>query len=65
MAAARRGIRTDIAINGDLIGTVGHCHDVGRVEIDATNLVVSPGFIDVHSHDDLAVLEDPEILVCF
>ena len=56
------GIRTDIAINGDLIGAVGHCQDVGRVEIDATNLVVSPGFIDVHSHDDLAVLEDPEMI---
>lgn len=55
------GIKMDIAIDGDLIGAVGPCQDAGRKEIDATNLVVAPGFIDVHSHDDLAVLEDPEM----
>ena len=55
------GTKTDIAIDGDLINAVGPCRDAGRVEIDATNLVVAPGFIDVHSHDDLAVLEDPEM----
>ncbi|MBI03264.1 MAG: hypothetical protein CL468_04455 [Acidimicrobiaceae bacterium] len=55
------GIKTDIAIDGDLIDAIGPCQDVGRIEIDATNLIVAPGFVDVHSHDDLAVLEDPEM----
>lgn len=30
--------------------------------IDATGLVVSPGFIDTHSHSDLKVLTQPEVL---
>lgn len=30
--------------------------------IDATGLMVSPGFIDTHSHSDLMVLVEPELL---
>lgn len=30
--------------------------------IDACGLVVSPGFIDTHSHSDLAMLTDPRVL---
>jgi len=29
--------------------------------LDATGLVISPGFIDVHSHDDFHVLVEPEV----
>ncbi|MDX3069471.1 amidohydrolase family protein, partial [Streptomyces sp. ND04-05B] len=31
-----------------------------RREIDAEGLVLSPGFIDMHAHSDLALLRDPE-----
>jgi N-acyl-D-amino-acid deacylase len=31
-------------------------------EIDVTGLVVAPGFIDTHSHSDLQVLIEPEVL---
>src|SRR5207247_9029242 len=30
-------------------------------ELDAAGLAVSPGFSDVHNHDDLAVLCDPQM----
>jgi N-acyl-D-amino-acid deacylase len=46
----------DIAINGDTIVEVGIMEDVSAGEvIDASNRIVSPGFVDIHSHADLAV----------
>tara|TARA_B100000579_G_scaffold394753_1_gene372339 strand:+ start:2747 stop:4258 length:1512 start_codon:yes stop_codon:yes gene_type:complete len=32
-----------------------------KEEIDAENKIVSPGFIDVHSHDDFKVISDPKV----
>src|SRR5438552_14996899 len=51
----------DIAIDHDRISAVGTVTGSAEVEIDATGLAVAPGFIDVHSHDDLAVLVEPEM----
>ena len=53
------GMRADVALSGDRIAAVGDIPDKGGVELDATGHAVAPGFIDVHSHDDLAVLLDP------
>jgi N-acyl-D-amino-acid deacylase len=52
----------DVAIAGDRIALVGEVpeEDAGRT-IDASGLVVAPGFIDVHTHDDLAVLNSPAV----
>ena len=48
----------DVAIKGDRITAVGRvAGDAVRV-IDATGLVVAPGFIDMHSHSDWTLLED-------
>jgi N-acyl-D-amino-acid deacylase len=49
--------RLDVAIAGDRIAAVDRLDDAqaGRV-IDATGLVVAPGFIDVHVHSELARL---------
>src|SRR5262249_40119217 len=49
------------AVRGDRIAAAGAIAERGGTELDATGLAVSPGFIDVHSHDDFAVLLDPEM----
>jgi len=41
----------DVALNGDRIAAVGDLSDArGRDEIDATGLMVAPGFFDTHTH---------------
>jgi len=49
----------DLGIVGDRIACIGEINDVGRFTIDAEDCVVSPGFIDVHSHTDEFVFANP------
>lgn len=52
------GYKADILIEGDEISAIGENLEVdGAKIIDASNKVVSPGFIDMHSHADLAILQ--------
>lgn len=44
----------DVAIRGDRIVAVGQAPGTARREIDATGLIVAPGFIDLHNHSDIA-----------
>jgi len=47
----------DIGIIGDQIVEIGNlAANGGKRVIDATGLIVSPGFIDIHSHTDLSLL---------
>lgn len=49
----------DVAIRGDRLTAIGRIpRGTGKTEIDATGLVAAPGFIDIHSHSDLVILED-------
>jgi N-acyl-D-amino-acid deacylase len=42
----------DVAVQGGKIVRVGQVEGRANTEIDATGLVVAPGFIDVHTHAD-------------
>ncbi len=54
--------RADIAIAGDRIAAVGEVSKAqGAREIDVEGLIVAPGFIDVHTHDDNALLAHPDM----
>jgi len=49
----------DVAIDGGVIAAVGVVEAKGRREIDATGLLVTPGFVDIHTHYDGQVTWDP------
>jgi len=49
----------NVAIKGERIVTVGKVTGEATSVIDATGLVVCPGFIDPHSHADLDILDYP------
>ncbi len=49
----------DVAIDGQTIVAVGKIEGQGREEIDARGQIVTPGFIDVHTHYDGQVTWDP------
>ena len=50
----------DVAVTKGRISAVGKVDKSAKETIDATGLVVSPGFIDAHSHGDLVLISEPE-----
>jgi len=52
--------KADVAIAKDKIVKIGDLNSEKAEEIiDATGLIVSPGFIDMHSHSDISLLINP------
>ena len=51
----------DVAIDGDTITDVGEVEGRGRREIDADGALVTPGWVDIHTHYDGQVTWDPEV----
>jgi N-acyl-D-amino-acid deacylase len=49
----------DVAVDGGLISAVGVVSAPGKREIDATGLLVTPGWVDIHTHYDGQVTWDP------
>ncbi|WP_052852873.1 N-acyl-D-amino-acid deacylase family protein [Streptomyces avicenniae] len=52
----------DVTVTGGVIEDVGGPFPAARRVIDAAGLVLSPGFIDMHAHSDLALLTSPDHL---
>lgn len=53
----------DLAITGDRITAIGDlATHTAATEIDAGGLVVAPGFIDAHAHDDIALFTQPDMV---
>jgi N-acyl-D-aspartate/D-glutamate deacylase len=51
---------TDVAVTGGRISEVGSVGS-GRREIDADGLLVTPGWVDIHTHYDGQVTWDPDV----
>ncbi len=51
----------DVAVNGDTVVAVGPDLGAGNAEIDATGLLVTPGWVDIHTHYDGQATWDPEV----
>jgi N-acyl-D-amino-acid deacylase len=49
----------DVAIDGDVLAAVGGEIGPGKHEIDAKGLLVTPGWVDVHTHYDGQATWDP------
>jgi len=49
----------DVAVDGDRISAVGHVAGSAKREINATDQLVCPGWVDVHTHYDGQATWDP------
>jgi N-acyl-D-aspartate/D-glutamate deacylase len=51
----------DIAIKDGIIAAIGEVQGKAKTEIDAKNLIVSPGFVDIHTHYDGQAIWDSQL----
>ena len=52
-------VQADVAIKDGRIAAVGDIPETGTIETDATGKLVTPGFVDPHTHYDAQLLWDP------
>jgi N-acyl-D-aspartate/D-glutamate deacylase len=52
----------DVAVDGGRISAVGTVSERGREELDADGLLLTPGFVDIHTHYDAQATWDPHLL---
>jgi N-acyl-D-aspartate/D-glutamate deacylase len=56
----REPVPGDLAIDGGVITALGDVEGSGREEIDAEGHLVTPGFVDIHTHLDAQIGWDPD-----
>jgi N-acyl-D-aspartate/D-glutamate deacylase len=54
-------VHADVALQGDRVAAVGQVEGSGHQEIDADGRLVTPGFVDVHTHLDAQIFWDPQV----
>jgi N-acyl-D-aspartate/D-glutamate deacylase len=54
----RQRFRADVGVAGGRIVEIGRVDGEARQAVDATGLVVAPGFVDTHTHHDAGVFWD-------
>jgi N-acyl-D-aspartate/D-glutamate deacylase len=52
------GVRADVGVHGGRVVAVGAVDDAATETVDCTDLVVAPGFVDIHTHYDAQVFWD-------
>ena len=58
--SGRPAIKVDVGLEGEKITAVGDLQQAEAAQtLDAAGRVVSPGFIDIHTHSDLSLLVEP------
>ena len=55
-------VTADVAVDDGKIVRVGRVTEAGEQEIDADGLLVTPGFVDIHTHYDAQATWDPHLL---
>ena len=53
------GYRTDVAVSSGKIAAIGRINERAKQTIDAEGHIVSPGFVDGHTHMDAQIFWDP------
>ncbi|MGC2442837.1 N-acyl-D-amino-acid deacylase family protein [Candidatus Binatus sp.] len=51
--------RADVAVKDGKVAEIGKVTDTAKETIDASDLIVSPGFVDPHTHYDAQICWDP------
>ena len=61
--SGNKGITQDVAIKDNKIAAIGDLsNSKAKQVVNGQGLVLAPGFIDVHTHDDLEVIRNPEMM---